>query len=246
MIVPTLLAALGLSLVHLFAGKLRFLHGIPRSRWLSAAGGVAVAYVFVHLLPELAEGQTVLERAATEALGFLEHHEYLVALTGLIMFYGLERAAKRSRRQQWEMRAEDTTSPGVFWLHMTSYSVYNGLIGYLLLHRVSPGIISLLLYFMAMGLHFVVSDYGLREDHKQAYTRIGRWIPAFAVVLGWGLGVLIEIPELVSTALVAFLAGGIVLNVLKEELPKERESRFSAFVLGSVGYAALLIALSKQ
>jgi hypothetical protein len=31
-----------------------------------------------------------------------------------------------------------------------------------------------------------------------------------------------------------------VLNVLKEELPDERESRFSAFVVGAVGYAALL------
>ena len=34
-----LIAAAALALVHLLAGKLRFLEGIPRSRWLSAAGG---------------------------------------------------------------------------------------------------------------------------------------------------------------------------------------------------------------
>lgn len=38
-----LLAAAGLALVHVFAGRLRFLDGIPRSRWLSIAGGVSVA-----------------------------------------------------------------------------------------------------------------------------------------------------------------------------------------------------------
>ena len=33
-----------------------------------------------------------------------------------------------------------------------------------------------------------------------------------------------------------------MLNVLKEEVPSERQSRFGAFVLGAAGYAALLLA----
>ncbi len=62
------------------------------------------------------------------------------------------------------------------------------------------------------------------------------------MLVGWGLGRLVEpLPEVVA-GLFAFLAGGVVLNVLKEELPEERESRFSAFLVGAVGYAALLLA----
>ena len=38
--------------------------------------------------------------------------------------------------------------------------------------------------------------------------------------------------------LFAFLAGGVVLNVLKKELPEERESRFLLFALGLAAYAA--------
>lgn len=57
----TFIAALVLTLTHLAAGRLSKLHSLPRSRWLSMAGGVAVAYVFVHLLPELAQGQQVME-----------------------------------------------------------------------------------------------------------------------------------------------------------------------------------------
>ena len=58
------LLAAGLAAVHLFSGRLRFLSVLPRSRWLSAAGGVSVAYVFVHLLPDLAEEQVTIRRAA--------------------------------------------------------------------------------------------------------------------------------------------------------------------------------------
>lgn len=41
----------------------------------------------------------------------------------------------------------------------------------------------------------------------------------------------------------AFLAGEVILNVLKEELPNERKSRFGAFALGTAAYAALLLVL---
>ncbi len=43
--------------------------------------------------------------------------------------------------------------------------------------------------------------------------------------------------------LIAFLAGGVVLNALKEELPKGRESCFAAFLSGAAGYTALLFAV---
>ena len=45
------------------------------------------------------------------------------------------------------------------------------------------------------------------------------------------------------TLLTAFLGGGVILNVLKEEVPSERQSRFWAFALGMAGYAALLLTL---
>jgi hypothetical protein len=53
----------------------------------------------------------------------------------------------------------------------------------------------------------------------------------------------IEISDLAISAWIALLAGGVILNVLKEELPAERESRFSAFVLGVAGYALVLLGL---
>lgn len=232
------LIAIGLALTHLFSGKLR-LTPIPRSRWLSAAGGVSVAYVFVHILPELDRHQAVLEEVELGIISYLEHHVYLIALLGLTVFYGLERIAKLSRQRD----KNDVTSSEVFWLHVASFSIYNALIGYLLLHREEPGITNLLLYSGAMALHFAVNDSGLREHHKQIYDRVGRWILAAAIVVGWVLGSATEIGEAAIAVLFAFLAGGIVLNVLKEELPEERESRFWAFALGAGIYTTILLAL---
>ncbi|GGM40973.1 hypothetical protein GCM10011351_28980 [Paraliobacillus quinghaiensis] len=44
--------------------------------------------------------------------------------------------------------------------------------------------------------------------------------------------------------LFAFLSGAIILNVLKEELPEDRESSAWAFSLGANGYLALLLTIA--
>lgn len=248
MILASLAALLLLVLVHLVTPSLRFLDGAPRTVWLSAAGGVSVAYVFVHLLPELAEAREVvsLDPGQRERGG---RGIFLVALAGLLVFYGLDRLAKTSRGRDRSAREagagaeEDATSPAVFWTHMASFAVYNLLVGYLLLHRegAAPG--TLPLFAAAMALHFVVTDYGLAEDHKTPYRRLGRWLLAGAATAGWVLGLATELPEAWVAALTAFLGGGVVLNVLKEEVPSERQSRFWAFAGGAAGYAALLLAV---
>jgi uncharacterized membrane protein YhhN len=92
-----------------------------------------------------------------------------------------------------------------------------------------------------MAVHFVVNDYGMRRDHKGRYYRIGRWLITAGLVLGWAVGALTEIPEATMAVLTAFLAGSIVMNVLKEELPEERRSRFWAFAAGAAACAALLL-----
>jgi zinc transporter ZupT len=238
----SVLIAICLALTHLFSGKLRFVN-IYHSHWLSAAGGVSVAYVFVHILPELSKHQAVLKEVGEGIIPFLEHHVYLIALLGITVFYGLERIAIVTRFHRKQAGKGDTTSQNVFWLHMVSFGLYNALIGYLLLHREEPGIISLVVFSLAMATHFIVNDFGLREHHQQIYDRLGRWILATAIIVGWVIGAGTQVNEAAIAVLFSFLAGGIVLNVLKEELPQERESRFWAFALGAAGYAILLISI---
>ncbi|MBA9075510.1 hypothetical protein [Rufibacter quisquiliarum] len=238
----TVLPLLGLMLIHVFADRLKFLEGVPRSVWLSGAGGVSVAYVFLHLFPELQEGQEhVQEAAQNQNISFLKHHMYLMALLGLVIFYGLERMAIKSRNGG--KGAADASPPAVFWVHILSFSLYNALIGYLLHEQEERSTQEAAFYFVAMALHFLVNDFGLREHHKQKYRHVGRWCLVIALAAGWATGLVVQVSEAATALLLAFLAGGVVLNVLKEELPEERKSRFSAFLLGVVAYSALLLLL---
>nr|WP_314444023.1 hypothetical protein [uncultured Sphingomonas sp.] len=237
-----LLTVLAFVLVHVFGGKLAFLSGTPRSVWLSAAGGVSVAYVFVHLLPELAKHQEVIGVSArnTGLLGSIESHAYLIALFGLGLFYGVERHSRSAAGATWLPDGETRSLPD-FWVHLGAFALYNVLIGYLLLHREENDLRGLIVYAMAMSLHFIVNDQGLRQQHGDTYHRYGRWILAVAPVAGLLLGLATDVSALLLSSLFAFLAGGVILNVLKEELPEDRQSRFSAFAIGAIAYAALLL-----
>lgn len=228
--------------IHLFIGKLRFLDVLPRSRWLSAAGGIAVAYVFLHILPELSLHQDTFSEELGSSRRAAEAWVYITALAGLAAFYGLERAVKASRKHSRERVGTDAVEADLFWLHIASFGLYNALIGYLLLHREQMGVWPLVMYFLAMALHFVTTDFGMRDDHKERYDSLARWILAASVLMGWALGLVAGIPEVAIGFLFAFLAGGLVLNVLKEELPEERQSRYWPFLAGAAGYSLLLLA----
>lgn len=232
----------GFVAIHVFVNRLHFLDVTPRSRWLSFAGGVAVAYVFLHVLPDIAAH----EREFAETLGLsavaAESAIYSLTLAGLAVFYGLERAVKVSRARSRSEGGEDRPSNKALYLHLVTYGMFNALVGYLLLHREESGGWALALYFVAMGLHFLTADFGMRQDHREAYDALGRWVISGAVVAGWIVGLTVELSSIFIGFLFAFLAGGIILNVLKEELPEERQSFFLPFLLGVLLYAGLILA----
>lgn len=241
MIFLTLLLALGFVAIHLFSRALPFLDRVPRSKLLSGAGGISVAYVFIHLLPELNKHNEVLDETIQgDALNFFENHTYIVAMMGLSIFYGLERMVKISKRKQQEQNNINRASKGVFWIHIVSYFLYNTLIGYLLLHGEQETISGVVFYFIALAVHFITSDHALREAHREDYDHIGRWLLTIAIIAGWVLGVFVEVNESFIAVLFALLAGGVILNVMKEELPEERESNL-AFAAGLAGYTILLM-----
>jgi hypothetical protein len=131
----------------------------------------------------------------------------------------------------------------VFWIHVGAFSLYNALIGYLLVNREEPGISSLLLYFFAMATHFLAFDLNLSGGHQQQYHKIARWIIAASLLLGWAIAAFTNMSHLPVSVLFAFLAGGIILNVLKEEMPNEKQSRFLPFLAGVVGYSIISVVL---
>lgn len=238
--VGALVIALLLAALHLAAPRIRRLPFVPERATGSFAGGLAVAYVFLHLLPEIAEGNESIGEALSrvvEPTPLLDLGIFIVALAGFAAFYGLERLADRQQGN-----AAGTSAPaGIYWLHLGSFVVYNGLITYTMALRLRTGIAFAVLFAIAMGLHFVLTDRSLEEHYPKRFGRGGRLLLAVALVVGWALAAVFAptSPVLVAV-LTALLGGSILLNVFKEELPSTGRSSYGWFMVGLALYAGLL------
>ncbi|MEL6262303.1 MAG: hypothetical protein AAFR12_14680 [Cyanobacteria bacterium J06626_6] len=230
-----------LALVHLFACRIPWLKVIPPALWTSFAGGISIAYIFLDIFPELSEAQLEIEESASPLVNYAERHVYLLSLIGLAAFYGLEKLAVRSRRYNRKMTGENATELNIFWIHIGSFALYNAVLGYLLRESAEHGWRACMLLFITLALHFVANDLGLRIHHKRAYDRVGRWILAGAILAGWAVSNATHLDEAAVAAIWALIAGGIILNVLKEELPEKTESHFGLFATGAGIYAAILL-----
>ena len=213
-----------------------------RRRFLSAAAGISVAYVFIDILPELEVQRRVIVKAAegTQLL-FAEQRIYSLALLSFVVIYGLEHMVLVNRERRRESVAAGEAD-ALFWLQLAGYAAYSALIGYLVIERAERGMLPLAAYTFAMAVHFLIVDRSLGEEHGRAYRRRGRGLLAASVLAGWLIGVVAPLSEVAVARLFAVLAGGVVITSLRSELPDDREGRFWPFCLGAVLFAAVLLA----
>ncbi|GAB3551545.1 hypothetical protein GCM10027404_20880 [Arthrobacter tumbae] len=237
-LLASLVIALALAALHLAAPRIRKLPFVPESVTGSFAGGLAVAYVFLHLLPEIAEGNEAIGELLEDTIEVTPLFDlgiFVVALTGFTIFYGLDRQATTRRADK------RPDSAGAYWLHIGAFAGYNALITYTMALRVETGYLFAILFAIAMGLHFVLTDRHLEEHYPHRFAATGRIVLAGALLLGWLLSALFAPTSTVVVAiLTALLGGSVLLNVFKEELPSNRGSSFPWFLAGLVLYSALL------
>jgi hypothetical protein len=272
-----------LAFLHLGAPHLRRLPGVPERATASFAGGLAVAYVFLHLLPELAEGNKAIGEALADVLQptpLLDLAIFLVALVGFVAFYGLERLAAQHHgytvpvRKPGDGNRPPAVSPpnatkthsepspresdvaavqgtwdrrhrlartGMYRVHLGSFMLYNALITYTMPVRLRTGISFAILFTIAMGLHFVITERGLQRHYPLEFARNGRLALAGSLIAGWASSLAFAPSSTLFVALItALLCGSILLNVFKEELPRTRDASFAWFLTGLTLYAALL------
>jgi hypothetical protein len=210
-----------------------------RRRMISAAAGISVAYVFVDVLPELELQHKVLVERAVAPMLFVEQRLYVLAMLSFVVFYGLEHMVLVSRERRPEALTAGAVDP-VFGLQLAGYAAYSALIGYLVVERAERGAVPLVLYTIAMAVHFLIVDHSLGEEHGRAYGRGARWILAASVVVGWLIALATPLSETVVARLFAVLVGGVVITSLRSELPDDRKGRFWPFCLSAVVFATVL------
>ncbi len=238
----SLIAAVLLASIYVMGGKLRLGAKAHRRRWLSLAAGVATAYVFVQLLPEMYEAQETFTKATAGGnLLFAERRVYTSALIGFVVLYGLQHMVASSRSQRREESSRRESVNPIYWLHIGGFCIYSAMVSYLMTRESDWGLPSLILYFIAMSLHFLGTDHSLRREYGALYDRSGRWVLAGGVMLGWALSILGSVSEPTLATLMGFIGGGVVINSVIAELPKENEGRFWYFCAGAISYAFVLL-----
>ena len=233
MTILTFILVIFLAGVHLSVKYYSKLMEQPRKPILSFAGGASVAYVTVHLLPEFQKLQKEFNKLIDIPKKYEDYSLYLIATIGFIAFYSINHFVKSSEQNRPKF--------SVFTFHIGAFVLYNSFIGYYLIKGLKQEPKAVFIFTAVFILHIMVNDVGLRLDHKKRYDPWGSLILATSVVAGWLLGYLVTLPALIFALWFSWLAGGILLNTIKEELPKERKSKLLPFILGVVASTLLFI-----
>lgn len=224
------LAVCILVLIHLYANQSKMMGWIWRGQFLSFAAGISFAYVFVDLLPALEKGQPVLKRTFGEVIPYFDKHAYLIALIGFLFYYGLDKHSRSDSKLN-------------FWFPLAGYLIFNFFVGASLSDSANPETQPLILFTIALGMHYFVRDHNAEMGNPKLYQTQARWWLAGFLVAGYVIGYLTHIPNAIVAIAVSFLAGGIFLNVLHYELPKREQPGYFCFVMGSLIYTAIVLGL---
>lgn len=217
------------SLVHLYGRWAFWLTPLWQGRFLSAGGGIAIAYVFVDLLPKLCENDIIVQNARYGIFLYFERHVYIIALLGFLLFFAVDKAQSIQRQKE------------SFWLSFNSYAIFNFFVGYSIVDKNNPEVRPLALFTFAMALHYFVNDFSMVRAHPKEYGFLERIFLVFSLFLGGIIGVFFTLlPPAVALAS-AFIAGGVIMNVTRHELPENNPNSLGAFLLGAIFYTIILL-----
>jgi hypothetical protein len=83
----------------------------------------------------------------------------------------------------------------------------------------------------------------MEVHYRSLFERYGRYILSIMPLTGWALSVLFPERQSEAAVLLAFVAGAVFFNVIKEEVPGTENGDPKFFVAGALIYAAALLLL---
>ena len=221
MLFPLALAA-GVGLADYFSTDIQLKCGRVLHKVTSVTSGVAVAYIFLHLLPEFVEGVNALNK-------FI----FLTALGGFVAVYLIEKYIYQHspiKKLKQELAVEDSS---ILFL-------YNFVVGALLVEFALGSSLEAVLLFVPVFLHSAMS--GLPLDIS--VNRMVRGISSAAALIG--AGVIIAAGALspaVKFSLIGILTGALIFSVTRHHLAFGRQGSPSWFLAGAGAYSAIIVAI---
>jgi len=231
----TAIATMVLFVIPMVLPIIRKFHNANISKIASVGGGMAIAAVFVFLMPDVISKIKIV--SANTNIAFLKHEHhlmFLVFVTFLAAFctmYALEKIAL----DRTKIRAKPDCF--VFYLHM-------GILCAMLIALVSSfptlaassvcaiGIVCALAVF-----EIFLEEIALLKHFDTLYSCVGRYLIMIAIAVGWGIGVKFFKQETTVFTLLtqAFVIGMILTAVIKNEFDAINQSNnYSLFIIAVI------------
>ena len=234
--ISSTLCVTAIASAHWLASKVAMQPDRDQVRWASFGGGAGLAYVFVHLLPELAShGRALSEATGMETFAptpITEALLFLIALAAIILTYSIDVLATHERQAG---RLAGT-------LHNLNFAAISYLYAYSLPSLISTGLAYGILFTIAISAHVLLVDRTIAARHPAIFQKRTRWLGTAALVLGLLHAALLHpVADLHLAIATAFLGGGLLMAVFREELPAVNRTRLGWFIAGSVSMTSLLL-----
>nr|TXF85408.1 hypothetical protein FTX54_09270 [Alkalicoccus halolimnae] len=216
--------------IHFLANAFIPSEKVKRKKWFSFSGGLAVSYIFVYLLPTLHAEQTNIADPYLHLA--MESEIYFVGLIGVVVFLGI----------QILIRQNYVSHISSFWSAVAFYALYNALVSFVVLSFEVSGI-QALFYCFAIGLHFIAVAHDLWREFPYEYNKYGRYVLGAGIVAGWIFALTVNLTPLLKSIIFAFVAGAMIFNVFKHELPSDEETHFPTFAGAVLIYSTITMSL---
>jgi len=235
------LCVIAIGSCHWLAAMLSQRPQHEQERLASFGGGAGLGYVFIRLLPELASGgHTITKVVGTEAYlptAMTESLLFLTTLIGVIVPYVLNVVTKQvPASRDWTGAAR-----------LASFGLMNYLYAYSLPSLLTTGISYGLLFSVAIATHILLADRTLAFEHPKVYRKRFRWIGSTCLVVGTLHAALLHpVSDLTLAVATAFVGGGLLMSVFREELPSPNMTRLNWLLAGLISMVGLLMLATAQ
>mgnify|MGYP000217416860 CR=1 FL=1 len=237
----SLLGVLVLASVHMLCGKKKWWDFFEAHGWISFSAGASVAYVFIHVFPDISILQQQFRGIPSHEYNgrFFSQPLYLTALAGICLPYLIDTLELNYTNN--DKKCHKQVHQSIFGVRKLFYTLYNMMLAYMIMNRHGEGVLNMNIIVIVLAMHFIVINANFKEMYNDLFKRYIRWFAVLGLIFGGILGKTVTVPDFIVAYIFSLLGGVITYTALKEELPKTSHRAPFHFLAGVVCFALLIM-----